>query len=149
VVLSQWIYEVDDEGKLQGHLLEDQEDQEDLALSTRSIKELAKRLSCLTMSESTPVSPTIEFNSDSGMEPASEANPGSFHSNPGSFPMGHWNTTSIHQKISSCLLQNPSMKLGPLPIRLNNMARSYQDLLQEVVVQCEGYGLPEHRKASY
>ena len=123
---------MDDEGKLQGRLLEDREDQEDLALSTRSTKELARRLSRLMMSESTPVSPTIEFNSDSRTEPASEANPGSFHSNPGSFPMGLRNTASIHQKISSGLLQNPSMKLGPLPIGLNNMARSYQDPLQEV-----------------
>jgi len=116
---------VDDEGKLQGRLLEDRDDQEDLALSTRSTKELAGRLSRLMMSESTPVSPTIEFNSDSRTEPTSEANPGSF-------PMGLLNTASIHQKISSGLLQNPSMKLGPLPIGLNNIARSYQDLLQEV-----------------
>jgi len=123
---------VEDEGKLQGCLLEDREDQEDLALSTRSTKELTGRLSRLMMSESTPVSPIIEFNLDSRTEPALEANPGSFHSNPGSFSMGLQNTASIHQKISSGLLQNPSMKLGPLPIGLNNIARSYQDPLQEV-----------------
>jgi hypothetical protein len=77
-IFGSWICEVDDEGKLQGHLLEDREDREDLALSTRSTKELAGRLSHLTMSESTPVSPIIEFNSDSRTEPASEVNPGFF-----------------------------------------------------------------------
>jgi hypothetical protein len=124
-----WICEVDNEGQLQGCLLENREDQEDLALSTKSTKELTRRLSCLTMSESTLVSPMIEFNSDSRTEPASEDNLGSFHRNPDSFPMRRRNTASIHQMISSRLLQKPSRKLGPLPVGLNNMARSYQDLL--------------------
>jgi hypothetical protein len=124
-IFGSWICEVDDEGKLQGRLLEDQEDLEDLALSMRSTKELARRLSCLTMSKSTPISPTIEFNSDSRTEPTSKANPSSFL-------MGLQNIASIHQKISSSLLQNPSRKLGPIPIGLNNMAKSYQDLLPEV-----------------
>jgi hypothetical protein len=74
-----WICEADNKGKLQGCLLEDQEDQEDLTLSARSTEELAGRFSCLAVSESIQVSPTIEFNSDSGTELASETHPGSFH----------------------------------------------------------------------
>jgi hypothetical protein len=65
-ILGSWIYEADDKGKLQGRLLEDQENQEDHTLLVRSIKELTGRLSHLAISESIQVSPMIEFNSDSG-----------------------------------------------------------------------------------
>jgi hypothetical protein len=51
-IFGSWICEVDDKGKLQGRLLRDQENQEDLTLSVRSTKELAGRLSHLAMSES-------------------------------------------------------------------------------------------------
>jgi hypothetical protein len=47
-----WICEADDKGKLQGRLLEDREDQDNLTLSARSTEELAGRFSRLTMSES-------------------------------------------------------------------------------------------------
>jgi hypothetical protein len=45
--------------------------------------------------------------------------------------MGLHNTASIHQEINSSLLQNSSIKLGPFPFGLNNMAKSCQILLQE------------------
>jgi hypothetical protein len=51
-IFGSWICEADDKGKLQGRLLEDQENQEDLTLSTRLTKELAGRLSHLAMSKS-------------------------------------------------------------------------------------------------
>jgi hypothetical protein len=51
-IFGSWICEADDKGKLQGRLLEDQENQEDLTLLTRLTKELTGRLSCLAMSES-------------------------------------------------------------------------------------------------
>jgi hypothetical protein len=51
-IFRSWICEADDQGKLQGRLLEDQENQGDLTLSARLTKELARRLSRLTMSES-------------------------------------------------------------------------------------------------
>jgi hypothetical protein len=57
-------------------------------LLVRSIKELAGRLSRLTIFESIQVSPMIEFNLDSGTESTSETNPGSFLSKLDSFPMG-------------------------------------------------------------
>jgi hypothetical protein len=99
-IFGSWIYEVDDKGKLQGRILEDQENQEDLTLSARLTKELVGRLSRLTMSESIQVLPTIEFNSDSGTEFALKTNPGSFHGKLGSFPMELRNTASIHQEIN-------------------------------------------------
>jgi hypothetical protein len=46
-----WIYEADDQGKLQGCLLEDRKDLEDLSLSARSTEELAGRFSHLAMSK--------------------------------------------------------------------------------------------------
>jgi hypothetical protein len=52
-IFGSWICEVDDKGKLQGHLLEDQENQEDFTLLVRSIEELTGELSRLVISEST------------------------------------------------------------------------------------------------
>jgi hypothetical protein len=91
-----WICEVDNQGKLQGRLLEDRKDKEDLTLSARSTEELAGRFSRLAMSESVQVSPTIEFNSDFETESTSETNLGSFHDKPGSFSIGLQNSASIH-----------------------------------------------------
>jgi hypothetical protein len=51
-IFGSWICEADDKGKLQGRLLEDQENQKDLTLSARSTKELTERLSRLAMSKS-------------------------------------------------------------------------------------------------
>jgi hypothetical protein len=130
-IFRSWIYEADDKGKLQGCLLEDQENQEDFALSARSTEELTGRLSCLAMSESTQASPTVEFNSDSGSESVLDSNPSSFHDKPGSFPMGCRNVASIHQEINSSFLQGSPMKSGPFPFGLDNMAKSNQALLQE------------------
>jgi hypothetical protein len=130
-ISGSWIYETDDKGKLQGHLLEDQENLEDFALLARSTEELTGELSRLAMSESSQVSPMIEFSSDSGTKSALETNLDSFHGKPDSFSMGLRNTASIHQEINSSLLQNSSIKLGPFPFRLNNMAKSCQILLQE------------------
>jgi hypothetical protein len=51
-IFRSWICDADDKGKLQEHLLEDQENQKDLTLSARSTKELTGRLSRLAISES-------------------------------------------------------------------------------------------------
>jgi hypothetical protein len=128
-IFGSWICEVDDKGKLQGRLLEDQENQEDLTLLARLTKELAGRLSHLAMSESIQVLLMIEFNSDSRTKSVLKTNQGSFHDKLGSFLMGLRNTASIHQEINSSLLQNSSIKLDPFLFRLNNMAKSCQILL--------------------
>jgi hypothetical protein len=52
-IFGSWNYEADDKGKLQGRLLEDQENQEDFALLERSTKELTGKFSRLAMSELT------------------------------------------------------------------------------------------------
>jgi hypothetical protein len=87
-IFGSWICEADDKGKLQGYLLEDQENQEDFTLSARSIEELTEKPSRLAISESTQASPTVEFNLDSRSESVLDSIPGSFHDNPGSFSMG-------------------------------------------------------------
>jgi hypothetical protein len=130
-IFVSWICEADDKDKLQGRLFEDQENHEDFALSARSTEELTEKLSRLAMSESTQASPTVEFNSDSGSESVLNSDPGSFHDKPGSFPMGLRNMASIHQEINSSFLQGSSMKSGPFPFELDNMAKSNQALLQE------------------
>jgi hypothetical protein len=83
------------------------------------------------MSELTQALPTVEFNSDSGSESILDSNLGSFYDKPGSFPMRLWNAASIHQEINSSFLQGSSMKSGPFPFGLDNMAKSNQALLQE------------------
>jgi hypothetical protein len=132
---------VDDKGELQGRLLEDQENQEDLTLLARLTKELAGRLSRLAMSESIQVLPMIEFNSDSRIESTLKTNLGSFHDKLGSFSMGLRNTASIHQEINSSLLHNYSIKLDPFLFGLNNMAKSCQILLQEAAESVRGISL--------
>jgi hypothetical protein len=131
-IFRSWICEADGKGKLQGCLHEDPENQKDFALSAKSSEELTGELSVLAIAESTQVSPTIEFNSNSRVEFTSEANLGYFRCKPGPFPMGLWNTASIHQEINSSLLQNSSIKLDPFPFGLNNMVKSCQILLQEM-----------------
>jgi hypothetical protein len=123
-IFVSWICEADDKDKLQGRLFEDQENHEDFALSARSTEELTEKLSRLAMSKSTQASPKVEFNSDSGSESVLNSNPGSFHDKPGSFPMGLWNMASIHQEVNSSFLQGSSMKSGPFPFKLDNMAKS-------------------------
>jgi hypothetical protein len=103
-IFGSWICEADDKGKLQGRLLEDQENQQDFAFSVRSIEKLTGELSRLAMSKSTQASPTIKFNSNSKAESTSETNLGSFHGKPCPLSMGLQNTASIHQEINSSLL---------------------------------------------
>jgi hypothetical protein len=52
-IFGLWVCEVDDEGNLQGRLVEAQEAREELALSTGSAEDLDERISGLTMFEST------------------------------------------------------------------------------------------------
>jgi hypothetical protein len=93
------------------------------------MEELTRRISCLAMSESTQASPMVKFYLDSETKSALETNPGSFHEKPGSFPMGIRNTASTLQEINWSLFQGSFRKLGRLPTGLDNMARTYQDML--------------------
>jgi hypothetical protein len=58
-IFGSWICEADDKGKLQGRLVDDQENLKDLTLLARSTKELVGRLSRLVISKSIQVLPTI------------------------------------------------------------------------------------------
>ena len=52
-IFGSWICEADDCGKLQGHLLEDLDHQEDLAISATTIDQLAGRFAQLVISDPT------------------------------------------------------------------------------------------------
>jgi hypothetical protein len=48
-IFSSWIYEADDNGKLQGRLLEDSDHHEDLAVSATTADQIAGKLAQLVM----------------------------------------------------------------------------------------------------
>jgi hypothetical protein len=52
-IFGSWIYEADDDGKLQGHLLKDSARNEDLAISMTTTYQLAGRFTRLAMSDPT------------------------------------------------------------------------------------------------
>jgi hypothetical protein len=92
-------------------------------------EDLAERL---TVSESTQASMTVGLGLMSGSDSSSGRNPGSLRDKPSSFPIGLWNTASTLQDINSNLLQVSSKELSRLPTGLNNMAKTYQDLLRSM-----------------
>jgi hypothetical protein len=124
---------VDSEGNLHGCLIEAQKAYKEITLLTGSAEDFVERFSGLTVSKSTQAPMTTRLNLVSGLDPSSRSNPGSFRDESGSFPIGLWNATSTLQEINSNLLQVFSRKLSHLLVRLNNVARAYQDLLQKAV----------------
>jgi hypothetical protein len=130
-IFGSWVYEADNEGNLQGHLVEAQEAHEEFTLSMGLAEDLAKRFSDLTVSESTRALMTTRLDLVSGSDSSSRSNPGSFRDKPSSFPIGFQNAASTLQEINSNLFQGSSKKLGRLPTELDNVARTYQDLLRK------------------
>jgi hypothetical protein len=130
-IFRTWVCEVDDEGNLQGCLVEAQEAHEELTFSTGSTEDLTKRFSSLIVSESTQALMATKLNLVSGLDSSSGSNPCSFRDKLSSFLIRLQNTTSTFQGINSSLFQGSSRKLGRLPIGLDNVARTYQDLLRE------------------
>jgi hypothetical protein len=86
-VFGSWAYKTDEKGNLQGRLVEAQEDHGKFILLTGS-GDLAKRLSKLTVSESTQAPSATRFDSNSRLESSSETNPGSPQNRLSSFSMG-------------------------------------------------------------
>jgi hypothetical protein len=129
-IFGSWVCKADDEGNLQGHLFEALEAREGHTLPTRPTEEPTERLSSLTVSESTRASTTTSLDLTFGSDSPLESYLGSFKDKPSPFPIGLQNVASILQNINSNLLQVSTGKLSHLPTRLNNMARAYQDLLQ-------------------
>jgi hypothetical protein len=128
-IFGSWVYKADDEGNLHGRLIEALEAHEDLTLSTRLAEDLVERFLGLTMPESTQAPTTTDLDLVSGSDSSLESNPGSFGIEPSSFPVGLRNAASTLQEINLNLLQVSFKKLGHLPTRLNNVAKTYQDSL--------------------
>jgi hypothetical protein len=148
-IFGSWVYEANDEGNLQGHLIKSQEAYEELTLSMGSAEDLEEKFSGLTVSKSTQAPMTTRLDLVSGSDSSSGSNPGSFRDKLSSFSIGLQNTTSTLQEINLNLFHGSSRKLGRLPTGLNNVARAYQDLLRKATGPVGGYVLPEHRKALY
>jgi hypothetical protein len=100
-IFGSWICVADDEGKLQGHLLEDSTHHEDLAILTIATDQLAGRFTRLTMSDLTQLLRQTDFDSNSGSAFEMESYLGSFYDEPSSFPLGLHNMVSVHQEFNS------------------------------------------------
>jgi hypothetical protein len=129
-IFGSWVYEMDNEGNLHGHLVEASKAHMDLTLLMGLAEDLAERFSGLTMPESAQALTRTDLDSMSESDSSSGSNPGSFGIEPSSFPIGLWNIASTLQEINSNLLQVFSKKLGRFPTGLNSMAKTYQDSLQ-------------------
>jgi hypothetical protein len=125
-IFGSWVYEMDGKGNLHGHLVEAPEAHEDLTLPTKLTNDLEK----LTVSEPTRALTTINLDLTSEPSSFSKSYPDSFKDKPSPFPIGLRNAASTLQEIGSNLLQVSSKKLGRFPTELNNMAKTYQNLLQ-------------------
>jgi hypothetical protein len=125
-IFGSWVCEADEKGNLQGCLIEALEAHKGLILPTKLTEDLTERL---TVSESTRTPTTTSLDLTSGSNSPSESYLGSFKDKLSSFLIGLQNTASTLQEINSNLLQVSSKKLDRLPTRLNNMEKTYQDLL--------------------
>jgi hypothetical protein len=103
-IFGSWVCEADEKGILQGCLVEALEACEGLTLPTRPTEDLTKRLSGLTVSESTRAPTTTSLDLTSRSDSLSESYPGSFKDKSSSFPIGLQNASSILQNINSNLL---------------------------------------------
>jgi hypothetical protein len=103
-IFRSWICEADNEGNLQGHLIEAQKAHEEITLLTGSTEDLAKRFLGLTVSELTQAPTTTSFDLVSGSEPSLGSNSGSFRDKLSSFPIGLRNAALTLQDINSNLL---------------------------------------------
>jgi hypothetical protein len=129
-IFESWICEVDDDGKLQGHLLKDSARHEDLTISMTVTDQLAGRFTRLTMFDPTQISWPTDFDSNLGSAFEMESYLGSFCDVLSSFLLGLHNIASIYQEFNSGFLQSSFKKPDPFSLGLNNVATSYQALLQ-------------------
>jgi hypothetical protein len=99
-IFGSWIYEANDDDKLQGYLLKDSAHNEDLAISTTTTDQLAGRFTRLAMSDPTQISRPTDFDSNSGSTFEMGSYLGSFYNVPSAFPLGLRNMTSINQEFN-------------------------------------------------
>jgi hypothetical protein len=107
-IFGSWVCKADDEGNLQGCLVETQEAHEEFTLPMGSAEEIAKRFSGLTASESTRAPMTTRLDLVSGLDSPSESDPGSFRDKPSSFRVGLRNAASTLQDINLNLFHGSS-----------------------------------------
>ena len=124
-IFGSWICEADDNGELQGRLLEDSDHHEDSSISATTTDQLAGRFPQLVMSDPTQILWLCASDSNSGSASEMESYPSSFEK-PSSFPVGLQNAASAYQEYNSEYTQSLFKKSGPLPFGLHNMATSYQ-----------------------
>ena len=124
-IFGSWICEAGDDGKLQGHLLEDSDHHQDSFSSTTTTDQLVRRFAQLAISNPTRISRLHASDSNSSSASETKSYPSSF-GKPSSFLIKLRNMTSTYQEYYSEYTQNTSKKSGPLPFRLHNMATSYQ-----------------------
>ena len=117
-IFGSWICEADDNGKLQGCLLEDSDHHEDLAISATMANQITRKLARLVMSDPTRISRPTVFHaglqnaSSTYQEFNSESIHSSFKNSPSSFPTGLWNTASAYQEYNSKYIQSSLKKSG-------------------------------------
>jgi hypothetical protein len=148
-VFGSWVCKTDDEGNLQGWLIEAQEAYKEFTLLTGSAEDLAKRFSCLIVFELSwaPMTtrPDLVFGSDS----SSESDPGFFRDKSSTFQL---DSRTRHQLFKRSIRTNFKVLLGSwVASQLDStmwrvLIKTYSE---EQSVQYGGYVLPEHRKALY
>jgi hypothetical protein len=99
-IFGSWICEAGDDGKLQGHLLEDSNHHEDYSISATTTDQITGRFTQLIMSDSTQVSRLCASDSNSGSASEIESYPSSF-GKPSSFLMGLKNAALAYQEYNS------------------------------------------------
>ena len=124
-IFVSWIYEADDNGKLQSRLLEDSKHHEDYSISATTTDQITGRFAQLMMFDSTQVSRLCASDSNSGSASEIESYPSSF-GKLSSFPMGLKNTALAYQEYNSEYTQNLFKKPDPFPFGLHNTKTSYQ-----------------------
>ena len=136
-IFGSWIYEADDNDKLQGHLLEDLDHHEDLAISATTADQITGKLAWLVMSDPTQISRPTVFHASPSSFPLGLYNAtiqSSLENSPSSFSAGLQNTASTYQEfnsenIQSSLKKNPSSFLAGL----QNAASTYQEFNSESI----------------
>ena len=94
-IFGSWICEADDEGKLQGHLLEDLDHHQDFSISATTTDQLAGRFAQLVMSNPTRMLQLHASDSNLGSTSKTKSYPSSF-GKPSSFLTKLQNITSTY-----------------------------------------------------
>ena len=118
-IFGSWIYEADNNGKLQGHLLKDPDHHKEFHISPTTTDQLTRRFAQLTVSDSNQISRPLVSDSNSNIK--AKFYPSAFKK-PSSF-LARFRSTSQN---NSDYPQSSSNKSSSFLFGLDNMAKSYQ-----------------------